>query len=116
MVHALNTVVALKEIEEHDQHRETYPPIVSGRFGRPRFDISIEQLSYLLENRFTSCSSNIKMLGVSERTIYRRMNQFSLSVRMQYSTIFDDDLDNLICEIQEMLGMLKCKGIYWLVV
>ena len=33
------------------------------------------------------------------------MNQFSLSVRMQYSTICDDDLDNLVCEIQEMFPM-----------
>ena len=71
LVHALNTVVALNEVEEQDQHRETYPPIVSGRFGRPRFDISIEQLSYLLKNRFTVRQIS-KMLGVSERTIYRR--------------------------------------------
>ena len=104
LISALSIIASLKEVEETVQNMEVHPPIHSRRFGRPRYDISFEQLSYLLENRFTIRQIS-DMLGVSQRTIYRRMNEFSLSVHMHYSTISDDDLDHLVCEIQEMFPM-----------
>ena len=60
------------------------PAVVHGRFGRPRYDISREQLQYLLENKFTIPQIS-NMLGVSQRTLHRRMNEFSLSVRAHYT-------------------------------
>ncbi len=53
-----------------------------------------------MENRFT-VRQIADMLGVSERTVYRRMSEFSLYIHMLYSGISDDDLDRLVCEIQE---------------
>ena len=39
------------------------------------------------------------MLAVSERTIYRKMSDFSLSVRALYASLSDDNLDHLVYEI-----------------
>ena len=59
------------------------------------------------------------MLAVSERTIYRRMSDFSLSVRAQYVSLSDDELDHLVYEIHcqfptcgnvQMQGHLFAQG------
>ena len=57
-----------------------HPPCSSsGQRGRPAFEISNAQLSFLLEQGFKiqeiSC-----ILGVSKRTVERRMKAFGLSV------------------------------------
>ena len=51
----------------------------TGRRGRPSFDITREQLSFLLEQGFkvNECSN---LLGVGQRTVERRMSSFGLSV------------------------------------
>lgn len=55
------------------------PLTSSGKQGRPSYEISEEQLLYLLEQGFQVCDiSNI--LGVSARTVERRMSTFGLSV------------------------------------
>ena len=89
----------MKGVQERSIHDENHPPVFLGRCGRPKFDISYEQLAFLLENWF-SVHQIADMLGVYERTAYRRMNEFSLSVHLQYSNISDDDLDHLVYEIQ----------------
>ena len=76
----------------------------SGLVGRPKFVIPKTQLLYLIENRFT-ISRIAKMLGISERTVYRRMAEFGYSVTAQYSELTDDDLYTLISEIQEEFPM-----------
>ena len=59
--------------------RYTAPLARSGRKGRPSFDVSEEQLSFLLEQGFKVATiSNV--LGVSVRTVERRMSTFGLSV------------------------------------
>ena len=73
---------------EGDQTRRT-------NRGRPRFDVSKEQLSKLLELGF-SASTISAMLSVSVRTIGRRMAEYSLSVCATYSDISDDELDTVI--------------------
>ena len=50
-------------------HAELVP---TGRGGRPRFLISIEQLEFLLDVRFTSGEIAL-MFGVSESTVKRRI-------------------------------------------
>ena len=80
---------------------ETYP---SELVTRPKFVIPHTQLLYLIENRFT-IARIAKMLGVSERTIYRRMAEFGYSVNAQYADLTDDDLCILISEIQEEFPM-----------
>ena len=51
----------------------------SGKRGRPCYEITEEQLLFLFEQGFQVCDiSNI--LGVTARTVERRMSKFGLSV------------------------------------
>ena len=54
-----------------------HPPLLRSSRGRPRFDITREQLLYLASMSFTWTDIAI-MLGVSRMTIYRRRVQYSL--------------------------------------
>lgn len=87
--------------------------------GRPKFCIGLEQLSMLLEHRF-SVPQIADMLGVSVSTIRRRMTEYGLSVAATYSTLSDDDPDTLTKEIQQifpmcgnrqMMGQLLARGV-----
>ena len=74
-------------------------PITRGAVGRPSFDIPCEQLTYLIEHRF-SVRQVADMLGVSISTVRRRMAEYGISIRAQYSTICDQELDQVIGAIQ----------------
>ena len=54
-------------------------PVLTGAVGRPSFDVSPYQLSFVIENRF-SVLQIADMIGVSIRTIRRRMSKFGLSI------------------------------------
>ena len=87
---------------ESEISAEGYQPsiIMTGSVGRPKCDISHEQLEELLQSRF-SVSDIAHLLGVSVSTIRRRMSSFNLSVHQTYTCISDDDLDAVIMEVQE---------------
>ena len=55
------------------------PKIYSGRRGKPSYDIHEGQVNYLLEQGF-KVGEISEMLGVSKRTLERRMRSFGLSV------------------------------------
>lgn len=78
--------------------------IYNGAIGRPRYEISQSSLELLLENRFT-VPQIAAMFGVSVSTIRRRMSQLGLFVRAYYSTISDNDLDELVSTIQPQYSM-----------
>ncbi len=77
------------------------PPITgNGRRGRPKFDITQEQIEYLryLSFSWTSISS---LLGVSRMTLYRRKREFGISATNFSMT--DSELDECIREIRRDL-------------
>ena len=87
--------------------------------GRPRYNISREQLEHLLHLHF-DCPTIASMLGVSLRTIRRRMAEYNLSVRSHYSDIDDEELNRTVKDIKEqfpncgyrmMDGLLRQRGI-----
>ena len=95
------------------------PPVCSSvREGRPRFDIPREQLEYLIEHQFTVPQMS-GMLGISIRTVRRRMSEFNLSIRRQYAQLTDSELDGIITEIcqqyptcgnRQLQGYLVSRG------
>lgn len=81
------------------------PPVnYLGLAGRPSYDIPYDQLLYLIENKF-SVPTIADMLGVSVRTINRRMSEYGLSIRDQYSCLSDQQLDELVHMIQQQFPM-----------
>ncbi|KAI2644132.1 Armadillo repeat-containing protein 6 [Labeo rohita] len=79
-----------------------------GGRGRPKFIVSEEMLSRLIEMSLpVSCIANI--LGVSQSTIFRRMLDFGLSVKTTYSTLSDNELDNAILAIKRRLPNAGCR-------
>ncbi|XP_013856205.1 uncharacterized protein LOC106512054 [Austrofundulus limnaeus] len=108
-------------VGEKNNHTGGFKPplIVSGGRGRPSWDISEEQLKFLLEYNFTVGEIG-ELLGVSYSTVRRRMAESNLSVRMSYSNISDEDLQKLVqnfimeCPdsgIKTVLGYLNGVGI-----
>ncbi len=88
--------------------------------GRPRFEIRQDQLEHLLTLRF-SCPQVASILGVSPRTIRRRLTEYGLSVSATYTVITDNDLEQVVMAIKNELpncgyrmidGHLRSRGIH----
>ena len=119
-----NCLITVRTLQDCN-HRYQYfgrPCITSNDcvVGRPSFIISINQLSFLLENMF-SVPMIAEILNVSVSTVRRRMTDYGLSVRQLYSSISDQELDEIVREIQlqfpncgniQMKGHLLSRGIH----
>ena len=80
MVGAAYTLMS--DIDRRNQaHSSGYKASVdrNGGRGRPSYDISEEQLSFLLHQGFNS-SDISQLLGVSVKTVKRRMSYYGLSI------------------------------------
>ncbi|XP_028407186.1 uncharacterized protein LOC114529573 [Dendronephthya gigantea] len=91
---------------------------INGQRGRPRFEISREQLEFFLEQIFTlreiSC-----LMGVSESTVKRRIREFGINIRDGYCEFHDEQLDQLVLQFltdfpnsgyRRMTGFLLSAG------
>ena len=95
---ALNIFVELHEAS--GRHFVSQPQTeVTGSVGRPRCLIPFQQLESLVESRFT-VPQIATIIGVSPRTIHRRMTEFGLSISNQYSEMTDEQLDEIVLRIQ----------------
>ncbi|XP_068689842.1 uncharacterized protein [Montipora foliosa] len=81
-----------------------------GRRGRPKFSISEEQLVFFKENNFTYKDMAL-MLGVRQRTIENRMEEYALTNKSRFSDIEDDMLDSFIQRIMTNLPRSGFKTI-----
>lgn len=93
--------------------------VTYGGRGRPKFDVSREQLEFLLERGF-SVPDVARMLGLSVRTTERRLQEFNISSRQFFTDIDDQTLDRAIRDIlrsfpsygyRRMTGALLSNGI-----
>lgn len=71
-----------------------------GLRGRPRFAIEREELAEMLQTNLP-VHYIANMMGVSTRTIFRRMNDFGLSISELYSCMTDEELDNVVRAIKD---------------
>ena len=90
----------------------------TGERGRPRFIISRDQLTFLLDLGFKS-GEIASLLGVSESTIKRRIREYETFVIQRYSNIADEALDSVVeglmrefpnCGYKRMTGLLLNAG------
>ena len=92
---ALTTVRGLNE-QYMFSHTAGIPTLHSaGSVGRPRFDIPEEQLQFLVESGFTD-PQIAEIVGVSLRTVRRRMADYGLSIGEQYADIPGDELEQMV--------------------
>ncbi len=117
--HVKGAITLLNSIAEGIIVRQNSPPVVcTGRIGRPPFMIPREQLFFLIENNFTA-PHIAEMIGVSLRTVHRRISEYGLSISARYSTLTDEELDQIVDDIQgqfptcgnrQMNGHLLSRG------
>lgn len=113
---------AAEEIEIVDERRRPsgVTGIRSGRAGRPRTSISVNQIEFLREMHF-SWANIANIIGVSERTL-RRWRQETGEDRFEerWSNNSDEELTRVMTEISQrtsnvgetrMTGALRCRGI-----
>lgn len=93
--------------------------VCSGLKGRPKFRITADQLSHMTENGLKTVHI-ASMLGVSERTVRRRLSEFGIDSTGTFSEIDDLTLDTTIRSLQVqfpnsgyrmMLGHLRARGL-----
>lgn len=92
---------------------QNVPPVLHlGIVGRPRFSVSHEQLEFLVENHF-SVSQISQLLGVSVRTVERRLNEYGISIRATYANLTDTELQEMVANYQAnhpMCGNRQMRG------
>ena len=84
--HVRNIVVCINEVID-DEHRCHIR-------GRPQIPISEESLILLLKAHFSTTAIG-KMLGVSSRTIRRRIVQYGMQDEITFSGLSDSELDDI---------------------
>lgn len=120
IVQALQEFLTL--VIDHIDHANvtlTTVETVSGARGRPMFLIEKERLVELLDLNLP-VNSIAKLLGISARTVHRRMAEFGLSVNQTYSNLTDEELDDAVRHIHNEIptagyrivkGRLRSMGI-----
>ena len=88
--------------------------------GRPALIISREQVEYLMDCNFTVKEMS-DILGVSKRTVERRMSQYELTNMNRFTAINDERLDAIVSEIKSsspdcgsklLSGYLRARNIH----
>ena len=91
----------------------------AGERGRPRLQIPCENLRFLLEKNF-KVAKIANIYGTSKSTIEQRTKDLGLSARTMFSSLSDEQLDEIISEIQHdfpnigckrMTGLLRARGV-----
>ena len=83
--------------------------IKTGLNGRPKSDISCKQLEYFLENGFKA-TDIAKMLCISVKTVYRRLEENGLSIRDTYAILTAQELDDIVRNIIQEFSNCGYKG------
>ena len=93
----------LSEVEQQQQQQQSRQNVVaaegSGRVGRPRLEITAEQLEYLFGYDLTF-RDVAEALGLSESTVKRRAREHGISVRDRRSNMTDHELDEVLRQVK----------------
>lgn len=97
----LNELSNLKNTVERqiENNCATALEVQYGMKGPPKFLISREYLQNLVSMQL-SIPCIAQLLGVSTSTINRRLNEYGISIRDTYTTITDEELDNLVSSVK----------------
>lgn len=116
---ALEILQEIEQLQSVDSIQSTPQLLYTSLAGRPSFEIPREQITVLIESQFT-VPQIADLIGVSVRTVYRRMSRYGLSVSSTYSELTDEELDAITSDIhkefptcgsKQMSGHLLSRGI-----
>lgn len=100
IVRAINDVVCFMRHECEALQAPQDCQLAHRSRGRPRCDLSKEQLLFLLEHGFSQTAMGT-MLGCSTRTIRRRITEFNLEPFLAFSDVDNEVLDLMVEDIQK---------------
>ena len=107
----LSTLLNIQDNNNQSQSRK--PEMIQGNMGRPKYVVCPQELQSLIEMSLpVPCIADI--LGVSTRTVRRRLDDNRLSIKQLYSNISDEQLDNLVRSVKARhphLGYRMIHGI-----
>ncbi|CAB4000071.1 Hypothetical predicted protein, partial [Paramuricea clavata] len=115
LIHSANS---LGEADKDIYHCYRVGRIFSGERGRPKYNISREQLELYLHYGF-SLGKISEMLFVSTKTVRHRIEEFNIK-SMAFSDLSNEDLDTVVSEImrefpncgsKRMSGFLLARGL-----
>ena len=113
------SILAVLDDDLYTGTNHVTPLLQTNSRGRPSFHIPREQIELFVDYEFKA-SEMAKILGVCEKTVYRRMEEYGLSMRHSYSSITEDELDATVKEIlmefpntgyKTMRGHLLSRGL-----
>ena len=96
-------------------------PLCCGKRGRPKYNIPVSVLEYLVHHKFTVKDIS-QLLMTSESTVKRRLIEYNLKIGSTYSSIEQAKLEDLVRNITQkytnagyrtVIGVLSSKGIYF---
>lgn len=96
-----NYLTQARDVLSRSIHRNTTECRLNdvGTAGRPSFNISKEQIEYLMDCNFTVKEMS-EILHVSKRTVERRMSAYNLTGMNRFTEITDEQLDNAVYDIK----------------
>ncbi|KAG9261098.1 hypothetical protein AMEX_G14115 [Astyanax mexicanus] len=112
VLEGLHNLVTLISTEIDQRTTTILVDAIGGARGRPKLCVSKDHLEHLLEMGLAVPNIS-KLLGVSQKTIRRRMTEWYLSVRDSYSQVSDEELDSLVLAVKKdspNLGHRMVKG------
>ncbi|XP_028418230.1 uncharacterized protein LOC114543463 [Dendronephthya gigantea] len=116
IVQAITEVISLLQNLRLDHNRVAIPNILeqtrTNSVGRSKFNITQEQLVYLLEYDI-SVPDIAHALGVSQSTIKRRLREYGISIRSETDErLTDDSIDNLVRDVQQQFPNAGYRRVY----
>ena len=91
----------------------------TGERGRPRYNITSEQLEYFIEHGFTA-GEIAALLHVGEATVRRRLHEYGLSTSVVFTPLSDEELDKVVKDVKRdfvqsgyrmVVGVLHSRGL-----
>ena len=108
-----DAIAYLQQVENIEHSVRYQAPIVNdGSSGRPVFNITPDQLHFFLAHGFTG-PAIANMLGVSLRTVRRRINQYGLFKDVFRTDITDAELDDIVSHVMGQfpnIGYRRLEG------
>ena len=99
---------AVNQVEGSRADSAYSAPVDCSTSGRPRYEITFDQLSFLVGENFNT-RRIANCLGVSVSTVRRRLRDSGIGQDQTFSSISDADLDQLIRNIRSHFPRIGCR-------